>query len=149
MILCTLTDAKRFGTLHQGINDIINYVLSHDMSSANKGRISVNGDKVFINVEDGMLCEADERLLEAHRRYLDIHIPLTNDEIIGWRAISNLDTESYEPFNTERDIAFYKEAASQYVTVHKGECCILFPEDAHAPLIGKGSIRKLVGKVLL
>jgi len=30
-----------------------------------------------------------------------------------------------------------------------GQCLVVYPEDAHAPLIGNGRIRKLVAKVKL
>ena len=36
-----------------------------------------------------------------------------------------------------------------YVTVRPGEFLIVYPEDAHAPIIGRGKLRKLIAKVKL
>jgi beta-galactosidase beta subunit len=33
------------------------------------------------------------------------------------------------------------------VQLKKGEFCIVYPEDPHAPAISNGKIRKLIGKV--
>ncbi|MEI8271969.1 MAG: YhcH/YjgK/YiaL family protein, partial [Paludibacter sp.] len=41
----------------------------------------------------------------------------------------------------------YNDKPTCYLTIELGEFFIVYPEDAHAPLIGKGNIRKLIAKV--
>ena len=53
------------------------------------------------------------------------------------------------PFNEEDDYAVYAEAAQTYLTIRPGEFAIVWPEDAHAPIIGEGTLRKLIAKVLI
>ena len=91
----------------------------------------------------------EDQVLEVHRRYIDVHFPLTGEETMGWSPMSVLTTESVNPFNEEDDYAIYAEQAQSYHTIHPGEFAIVWPEDAHAPIIGKGTLRKLIAKVLI
>ena len=46
-----------------------------------------------------------------------------------------------------RDIAFFDDEATSYITLRPSECVVFFPEDAHAPGIAQGVLRKAVIKV--
>ncbi|MDD5876079.1 MAG: YhcH/YjgK/YiaL family protein, partial [Prevotellaceae bacterium] len=81
--------------------------------------------------------------------YIDVQIPLTASETVGWKPLAALTTAATEPFDAARDIAFYRERAQAYLPVHPGQFYIMFPEDAHAPIIGTGRIKKLIGKILI
>ena len=49
--------------------------------------------------------------------------------------------------NTEKDVMFYDDEPSTYFTLGEGEIGIFFPQDAHAPLVGDGRVKKAVVKV--
>ena len=49
----------------------------------------------------------------------------------------------------EGDCALYTDKPTTYVNLLPGQFAIVFPEDPHAPVIGEGKIRKLIGKVKL
>ena len=49
--------------------------------------------------------------------------------------------------NTEKDVMFYDDEPSTYFTLDEGEIGIFFPQDAHAPLVGDGRVKKAVVKV--
>ena len=104
---------------------------------------------MFINVDDSEMQPAEERPLEVHRRYIDVQIPLTASETVGWKPLAALTTAATKPFDAARDIAFYRERAQAYLPVHPGQFYIMFPEDAHAPIIGNGKIRKAIGKLMI
>ena len=140
MILSSLSESARIEVLHPLLKTLFDYVKSNDLSAVPAGRIEILGNDLFINVADAELLSADSQKLEVHQAYLDVHIPLSGDEIIGWRAL---------PFDVEADYALYSSPASTYVTVRPGEFLIVYPEDAHAPIIGRGKLRKLIAKVKL
>lgn len=148
MILAKLTDASRYEAMHPLFRQAFDYILSHDMSAVPTGRIELDGDRLFINVCETELVSADSQKLEAHRRYIDIHVPLTQTETIGWKHLSDLG-ESEAPFDEAGDFALYADTDVTHIPVHPGEFLAVFPEDAHAPLIGRGHQRKLIVKVLL
>ena len=146
MILDTLPNAQRYYALHPLFQQLFDYVRSHDLATVPAGRITLDGDKLFINVNDSQLIPAEEQKLEVHRRYIDVHFPLSCDERVGWTPLENLG-QSDEPFNEASDYAVYSSPAETYFTMRPGQFCIVWPEDAHAPVIGEGKIRKLVAKV--
>ena len=90
----------------------------------------------------------EAQIHEVHRRYIDVHFPLSGTEICGWSPLSSL-TTPLVPYDEPHDRAFYPGPAQTYFTVQPGQFYICFPDDAHAPIIGEGALRKLVAKVLI
>lgn len=149
MVIAHLNDSERYASLHPLFKQLFDYVKSHDLSQVPAERITLDGERLFINVADPTLKDPENQVLEVHRRYIDVHFPLTGEEIMGWSPMSVLTTESVNPFNEEDDYEIYAEQAQSYHTIHPGEFAIVWPEDAHAPIIGKGTLRKLIAKVLI
>lgn len=148
MILAHLSDCERYEALHPLFKQVFDYVKSNDLLHVPAGRIVIDGDKLFINVSDANLVPAESQKLEVHRKYIDIHFPLSGAEIVGWSPLLRLN-ESEAPFDVENDFALYAETPSTYFTALPGDFYIVYPEDAHAPVIGEGVLRKLIVKVLL
>jgi YhcH/YjgK/YiaL family protein len=149
MILSSISDAKRYFCVHPLLKDLFEYLQQNDLSEASAGRIEIHDEDLFINVAEPQLIKADEQKLEVHRAYLDVHIPLTGAETIGWRHLDTIDIPSEKTFDTENDFALYNVPASAYIDVRPGEFLVVFPEDAHAPIIGEGKIKKLIAKIKL
>ncbi len=149
MILDSLRNAERVSELFPALRPLFSFVSSHDLSALRPGRIELDGERLFVNVDDSELLSASERKLEVHRRYVDVHIPVSGPETVGWRPLSSLPAEGDAPFDAGRDFMFYSLPASVYFTVRPGDFYVMCPEDAHAPVIGEGRMRKLVGKLLV
>lgn len=148
MILSHISDSQRYESLHPLFKQVFDYIKTHDLLNAPTERIVLNGDTLFINVCDAKLVSAEAQKLEVHKKYIDIHFPLSGKEIVGWKHLSNVGT-SEAPFDVANDFALYAEQPSTYYEVLPGEFYIVYPEDAHAPIIGEGVLRKLIVKVLL
>ena len=58
-------------------------------------------------------------------------------------------TDEVKPYSVADDCALYADRATAYVDLQPGDFVVVYPEDPHAPLIGKGKIRKLIAKVKL
>ena len=147
--MASINDRERYYGLHPGMRVLWEYVLSHDFSGVPPSRIAVDGDKVVLNLDEAELQPLEQRRMEVHRRYIDVVIPLTMSERIGWMPLADIAVDSMEPFDEARDIAFYDVRPQTLIAVHPGEFCVFFPSEAHAPLIGEGHTRKIVGKLLL
>lgn len=149
MILNHLNDSDRVAALHPLLPRLFDYVKTHDLSAVPAGRIEICGADLFINVADAQLVAPEAQKLEVHRAYLDVHIPLSGVEVVGWRPLSTIEAAPDAPFDEENDFALYSVYPKTFVEVRPGEFLIVYPEDAHAPIIGKGTLRKLVAKVRL
>lgn len=148
MIIAKLTDAARYYGLHPLLEQLFAYIQAHDFNSIPAGRITLRGEELFINVMDATLLSREERKMEVHQAYLDVHIPLSCPEEFGWRHTDTLPAPD-APFDKETDCALYSQPASDYFTLRPGCFCIVYPEDAHAPMIGEGTVRKLIAKLKL
>ena len=151
MIQCTLADAGRYATLSPRLKTLFDFLKTHDLRQMPLGRIEVDGDAVFINNVECDLISHEEQKLEVHRRYIDVHFPLSSAEDFGWRHLSTLG-ESDAPFDETNDFALYTAPADKWFTLCPGEFCMVWPDDAHAPVVkpadSAGSdIRKLVAKI--
>ena len=103
-------------------------------------------DDLFINLDEVELKLKEEQRLEFHKGYIDVQVPLLQPETMGWTALSDLGKPDIA-YNPTTDCGFYKQAAREYLKVEPGQFTVFFPEDAHAPIIGEGLQRKLVGKI--
>lgn len=147
MIYGKVSDAHRYYYLNPLLERLFTFVRQNDLSKFALERIVLDEDNLFINMAEPELKSAEEQKLEVHREYIDVHFPLIGDETCGITHISDLTVESDAPFDENADFALYSEKARMYFTAHPGDFYIVFPEDAHAPIIGEGKIKKAIAKV--
>lgn len=147
MILDAISNASSIDALHPLFSKLFEYLRTHDLTKMEPGRIEIQGDDLFINLSQATLVDEAAQKLEVHHRYIDVHFPLDGEERVGWKTLADVKNESESPFDEAHDFALYAEPASTYFTVHPGEFYVMWPEDAHAPIIGSGKLLKAVAKV--
>ena len=148
MIVSNLQNSERIESLHPLFKKLFDYVKSHDLLHTPCGRIELEGDTLFINNVNSTCLTAEQQVLELHHAYIDVHILLEGQETIGWKAAEDL-AQEIQPYRAETDCALYADKPTSYIRLQPGQFMIVFPEDPHAPIIGEGNIRKLIGKVKL
>lgn len=146
MIVSNLQNSERIEFLHPLFKQLFDYVKTHDLLHTECGRIELAGDDLFINNVNPTCVFASDQVLEVHRDYIDVHILLEGKERIGWKAIEDV-TDLKQAYQKEGDCALYSDTPTSFVDLLPGQFLIVFPEDPHAPVIGEGKIRKLIGKV--
>ena len=149
MIIGSLTQTKRFEILHPDFKKVFEYVRSGNWQQVTAGKIILEEDKIWVNVDEVTGKSREAAKLEAHNRFIDIQIPLLQEETFGWEERGRLAMEEEEGYQVQNDILFYKERPDLYFTLPVGDFVIFFPEDAHAPCIGNGKMKKMVVKVKL
>ena len=148
MIVSNLQNSERIESLHPLFKQLFDYVKTHDLLHTECGRIELAGDDLFINNVNPTCVSASDQVLEVHRDYIDVHILLEGKERIGWKALEDV-TDLKQAYQKEGDYALYSDTPTSFVDLLPGQFLIVFPEDPHAPVIGEGKIRKLIGKVRL
>lgn len=148
MILDTLENSGLYETINPRLKKAFDFLKSNDLRTLPLGRIELEGSDLFVNVVQIDGKTADQARMETHNRYLDIQIPLNKNEIMGWIAGNKL-TQTTDPYNQDKDIAFHADKASNFITVQPLEFVIFFPEDGHQPGIAEGMIHKIIVKVLV
>lgn len=146
MIVSNLQNSERIESLHPLFKQLFDYVKTHDLLHTECGRIELAGDDLFINNVNPTCVSASDQVLEVHRDYIDVHILLEGKERIGWKALEDV-TDLKQAYQKEGDCALYSDTPTSFVDLLPGQFLIVYPEDPHAPVIGEGKIRKLIGKV--
>lgn len=148
MIVSNLNNTERIESLHPLFRKLFDYVKAHDILNTPCGRIDIDGDNLYINNVNPECIPAEKQVLEVHRDYIDVQILLQGKETIGWKALED-SKEEVKPYEKDGDCALYSDTPTTWIHLVPGQLAIFFPEDAHAPVIGEGKIRKMIAKVKL
>ena len=117
------------------------------------GRLALDGDALYANIQSYETRPPLPVRLETHRRYADVQFISSGEERIGIASAAGLAV--LEPYRADADIAFWNGASPAQATLRAGEFMVLFPHEAHQPCChpsGAGvpcAVRKIVVKVLL
>lgn len=146
MILTSISQSDRYSMLHPLFRHAFSYVRDTDLLTFAPGRHHIVGDDLIAIVELVPGKTKEMARLEAHRRYIDIQLVLEGDEQMGWKPLADCHNPLSE-HSMEKDIRFFHDAPASWIAVPPDHFCIFFPEDAHAPLISSGMVRKVIFKV--
>ncbi|MFA6969940.1 MAG: YhcH/YjgK/YiaL family protein [Gallionella sp.] len=146
MILSTLSQSDRYASLHPMFPRAFDYMRNTDLHALAPGRYNIVGDDLIAIVEHVPGRTREMARLEAHRRYIDIQLVLDGIDEMGWKPLA----DCYNPVsdhNMEKDIRFFHDAPASWIATPPDAFCIFFPDDAHAPLVSTGQIRKVIFKI--
>jgi YhcH/YjgK/YiaL family protein len=146
MVLDMLTCASRYVVLHPAFARAFRFLGDTDLEPLPTGRTPIDGDDLFVIIDRKDGRGRDGARLEAHRRYIDIQYTLHGEEEIGWRPLAAC-AAAAGPFDDTKDIVFFEDAPASWLSVPRGSFAIFFPEDAHAPLAGRGALVKAIVKI--
>lgn len=146
MILSSLANADRYAALHPLFPRAFEYMRDTDLLLLAPGRYPIVEKQLFVIVENVPGRTRADAKLECHRRYIDIQLVLEGTDGMGWKALADC-REPVSDYSEEKDIRFFHDAPATWIAAPPGHFCVFFPEDAHAPLVGSGNIRKAIFKI--
>lgn len=146
MIHDILKNGTKYSSIHPLFKKAFDFLTSTDLMALPLGKIELEGKNLVINVVDLTGKTVDEAKMESHKNYIDIQIPLGASETMGWASIINMNNVSM-PYDSEKDLIFYADKASSFLTVQPFEFAIFFPDDVHQPGIAVGTHRKIIVKI--
>ena len=146
MVLDAQSESSRYVSLHPQFGRAFDFLARADLPTIAPGRHAIDGDLLFVSID---LKEGRDRSgarLEAHRKYIDIQFTMEGDEEIGWMPRASC-TQPAGSFDVAKDIVFYEDRPTTWLSVPPGRFAIFFPDDAHAPLAGRGMLKKAIVKI--
>lgn len=147
MIIENLNNTGGCEQMHPLFKEAFEYLRSTNFVDAPVGKTELRGKDLFVIVSDSTLKTTKDAKLEVHNKYIDIQMPVSKAETFGWKSRQNLENPS-KPFDEEKDIQFFEDEALTHFTLSpENNFAVFFPDDAHAPCIGEGIIRKIVVKI--
>jgi biofilm protein TabA len=157
MIVDTLAVASRYECLHASFARAFDYLRKADWprlfaDAANAPRHSVRhaiaGNRLYVSIDCAEGRGRDGARLEAHRRYIDIQYTIEGHEEIGWKPLADCAPGS-AAYDAAADVAFFSDRPDSWLSLPAGHFAIFFPDDAHAPLAGRGTLKKAIVKIAL
>ncbi len=146
MILSTLSLSSRFAPLHPLFPRAFEFIRNTDLLALEPGIYPIVGDDLFAIVENADGRSRADAQLECHRKYIDIQLVLEGTDEMGWKALADCHNPVSD-YSAEKDIQFFHDAPATWIVTPPGAFCIFFPDDAHAPLVSTGNIRKVIFKI--
>ena len=146
MIFSTLSQSDRYAALHPLFPRAFEYIRNTNLLSLAPGCYPIVGDDLLAIVEHMPGRTRAEAKLECHRRYIDIQLVLEGVDEMGWKPLADCH-KPVSDYSAEQDIRFFNDAPATWFATPPGAFCIFFPEDAEAPLVSSGQVRKVVFKI--
>ena len=146
MILDRLEHSDLYAPLHPLFARAFAFLRETDLAALPLGRQEIDSKDLFAIAAREPGRSRAQAPLEAHRKYIDIQVVLAGTDEMGWKPLSRC-TSPDVPYDAAADIEFFASPPDAWVAVEAGAFAVFFPEDAHAPLVGKGEIHKVVVKV--
>lgn len=134
MIIGSVVNYERErAAFHPLLQKCIKYLRDTDFSTMTPGRYELDGDKVFVLVQNYFTEPSEIRKAESHERYIDIQYVARGEENMGFALVSG-EAQIEEDLLLEKDIAFYGQIENQNeLILSQGVYVILFPWDIHQP----------------
>ena len=145
MILDSLENAALYESIHPLFKNAFDFLRTQPLATLPDGRVVLDGDRLFANIETPDAKAKEDCKLEYHRKYIDIQYCLSGEEAMGWTTATGNGHDL--GYNEAKDCGFFKDAPQSWFDVRPGSFVIFFPNDAHAPNASRGTHRKIVLKV--
>ena len=149
MLVTSLEHAEGHDYLSERFRAAYAFLNRSDLAELPLGRVDIDGDDVFANVQEYETVPASEKQMEAHRRYYDVQYVVEGEELMEYAPLAGL--EEAQPFDEQSDFGLYVgPARPSGIVLRAGDTAVLAPEDAHKPGCAAdepGRVRKIVVKV--
>ena len=153
MIMDDIRQAHHYSCLGSLFQDAFDFLSKSDLLALSDGKFALQDNRLFAIIATyDTLPLANFIQMEGHKRYADIQFMVSGREMLAWKPAHRIpDKGIYDPENDVWKSLFAKEQLS-FFRLSAGEFAILFPWDAHAPMLQDGvprRVKKIVIKVAM
>lgn len=119
MIYASLNAKKGNYQYPAAINTALEFLAKPETAELPVGRYELDGDNIFVLIQDQTTAPVENKRAESHRNYIDIQYLFTGKEVQGYAPLLPGVTGE-EPAG--KDNIFYETVENeQFVTLHPGE----------------------------
>ena len=152
MILDQMKNAAFYKGVMPAITAALKEMATYTPDDYPVGRVDVDGDNLFLLLNDYQTRAAEDALFEAHQKYIDVMYMVEGEEVIYVKPTETLSAVT-QPYDPEKDVLLAKlDCDATPVRLVAGSFIVLFPQDAHAPACyasAPQSVKKIIGKIKL
>ena len=149
MICENIKNMKNYSSINKNFEKAFEFLKSNDLRELAIGKYEIQGEEIFVLVQEYVTQNEEEKNWESHEKYIDIQLIVEGKESMGYVPVDCLEVK--EDQRPEKDMIFYKETLNgSNIKFTNGDYAIFFPEDAHRPGCALGEcakVKKVVVKV--
>jgi biofilm protein TabA len=147
MICENLNSTKNYSSINKNFEKAFEFLKGNNLKKLAVGKYEIDGENIFVNVQEYITKTEEEMNFESHEKYIDIQLIVEGQEIMGYTPVEGLEIK--EDLRPEKDMIYYNETQKgSNIKFTSGDYAIFFPEDAHRPGCAIGECSK-VKKVLV
>ena len=145
MIFDHIKNIGLYKGLTPAIDTALDYIAKVTPEVENGTYLLENGVKAIVS--ESMTRLVNEKGFEAHRRFIDVQFALRGVELIRCKPLECV--KETIPYNEEKDAARYADEPGLDAIIGNGYFVVVWPDDAHEPLLAVDGQPELVKKVVL
>lgn len=149
MIKDNIENSQTYYGLCEKIKKGFEFLKNNNLENFENGKYEIDGENIFVSVQDYNTKPQSEGKFEAHRQYADIQFIIKGEEKLGFTNVR--DCKPLTNYDSQNDIVFL-EGNGDFTTAKQGDFLIFYPQDAHMPCISINNpkyVKKAVVKVKL
>jgi YhcH/YjgK/YiaL family protein len=143
--------AKAYFKNPQRWEKAFDFLKNTDLSKLEVKRHDIDGDNIYLLVQQYTTKNPEDAKFEAHRKYVDIQYVVSGKEQMGLVPYTQKDVVSQE-YSDSKDIEYFSVKNPVLYKADPSRFFLFFPEDAHMPSIKDGNnspVKKAVVKLKL
>lgn len=151
MIVDTLANRHIYQSLSPRIASALTHLATTDFTQLPVGKYPLDGDNIFVIVNDYQTKPKSTAPFEVHQQYIDVQYVVSGEEEFGYLPLA--DQTPSKPYFDKHDYAEFDYESNKhnaaYIQLKAGMFALFFPGDMHMPGTGDTptSVRKVVIKV--
>ncbi|MES3704868.1 YhcH/YjgK/YiaL family protein [Staphylococcus ureilyticus] len=132
------------------INKALSYIKRTEWSNVKPGNYEIDGDNMFVSVQEVTTINKTEKMAKRHSQYIDLQYLVYGEETIYVAPPSEKNVINDNKIESDDVLLYSKVQNESELNLIPGMFTILFPNDIHTPGCcnkEKMSIKKVVIKV--
>lgn len=147
MIFDTVENLSRYKSI-PNLDRILDFIKNRSLFALPKGKIDIEGKKLFANISRYFPKPAEEKNFETHRVYTDLHLIVKGVEKIQITSKNNLEKMVEDKMEKEDFQIFVASDNISDIIVKENDFVVFFPGEPHKPGCYYQSLAEPVFKIV-
>jgi len=134
----------------EAIKKAVDFLKKADLSKMEKGKHPIDGEKMFVILDEYRTKPKSVKKAEMHRKYIDVQFIVSGKEAMGF-GFEGQNSRPTEEYSAEKDVALYDTVNDETdLLIYEGMYAVFFPGEIHRPgcdPAGENAVRKAIVKV--
>jgi YhcH/YjgK/YiaL family protein len=146
MIVDRLSNAALYENINERITRGLNYLKNTDLVLLATGKYAIDGDNIFVIVQEYDTLDAANEQMEAHKKHIDVQYMIQGEELVGHALFKG--QAASKQYSEDEDYMLFPDTPSFFTKMDEGTFMIFFPADLHMPCIKVNESKRVMKAVV-